>query len=203
MNASDTNIKGADYINYKDIYYPPGGILIWIVVFLELITFGAALIVMVYQGRTEARLFAEMGSKMNVLAGSFNTLVLLTSGYFMASGLHLFKKRAYRKAKYHLLITILLGFVFVGIKVMEYLAKLDQGLSLGSNTFMNYYWLLTGFHLIHVITGMVILAIIIRPIHKDPAAIDIIDLEAGGAFWHMCDLIWLFLFPVIYLVFNV
>jgi len=201
MNASDTNTKLPVHINHRNFYYPPGGILIWILVFLELITFGAALMVMVYQGKSETELYAAMGSKMNVLAGSVNTLILLTSGYFMASGLQLFKKRAFRKAKYHLLITILLGIVFVGNKVMEYTAKLDMGLALGTNTFMNYYWLLTGFHLIHVITGLVILVIIIWPIHKDPVAVDVLDLEAGGAFWHMCDLIWLFLFPVIYLIF--
>lgn len=183
------------------MYYPPGGILIWILVFLELITFGAALIVMVFQGKSEPDLFASMAGKMDVMAGTFNTVVLLTSGYFMASGLKLFKKRAYRKAKYHLLITILLGLVFVGIKVMEYSAKLDIGLALGTNTFMNYYWLLTGFHLIHVITGLIILLVILWPIQKNPASIDVPDLEAGGAFWHMCDLIWLFLFPVIYLIF--
>jgi len=61
------------------MYYPPGGILIWILVFLELITFGAALIVMVYQGKSEPDLFASMAGKMDVMAGTFNTVVLLTS----------------------------------------------------------------------------------------------------------------------------
>ncbi|HRQ29341.1 MAG TPA: hypothetical protein PLU49_04655 [Saprospiraceae bacterium] len=79
MNASDINSKGPVYINYRDMYYPPGGILIWILVFLELITFGAALIVMVYQGKSEPDLFASMAGKMDVMAGTFNTVVLLTS----------------------------------------------------------------------------------------------------------------------------
>lgn len=191
----------AKEINYKNIYYPPGGILIWILILLELLTFGIALIAFVIQSKNEPDLYYTMSNKLNPIFGSINTVVLLTSGYFMAMSLHLFKEKMYNVSKKFLLLTILLGLVFVGIKSIEYYHKIAEGITLGSNTFMNYYWLLTGFHLVHVLVGMVILGIMYHSITKKPEQLDMLDYEASASFWHLCDLIWLMLFPVLYLLF--
>jgi len=188
-------------IDYKNIYYPPGGILLWIIIFLELITFGAALIAMVFYGKQEAEIFHESRLLLNVTYGTINTIFLLTSGFFMAVTVHEIKENQMQKAQKYLLVTMLFGFLFLILKAIEYNAKLNAGLDMGYNTFFTFYWMLTLFHVIHVIVGLVILTSVYFGIKKENSTTNIIDVEASAAFWHMCDLIWLILFPVIYLIF--
>jgi len=92
------------------------------------------------------------------------------------------------------------GFLFLGLKSVEYYDKLNMGLVLDYNTFFSFYWLLTGFHVIHVLVGLVILSFFYYTLKKQKTESNLEDIEAGAAFWHMCDLIWLLLFPVIYLI---
>jgi len=187
--------------DYKNVFYPPGGILIWIIIFLELITFGAALIAMVFYGKQELEIFHESRLLLNVTFGTVNTVFLLTSGFFMAVTVHELKKNHKQKAQKYLLATMLFGLFFLVLKVIEYNAKLNAGLDMGYNTFFTFYWMLTLFHVIHVIVGLVILGSVYFGIKKEKESTKIEDVEASAAFWHMCDLIWLILFPVIYLIF--
>ena len=119
----------------------------------------------------------------------------------MASAVHYFKKQQISTGIYFTLATIASGSAFLVIKWIEYAEKLSMGFGLDENMFFTFYWLLTGFHFIHVIVGLVILAILLVQITNKQKATKIEDIEAGAAFWHMCDLIWLLLFPVLYLVF--
>jgi len=188
-------------IDYKNVYYPPGGILLWIIIFLELITFGVALIALVFYAKEDPVLFHESRSHLNVTFGTINTVLLLTSGFLMAVTVHELKQNQKEKAKKHLLLTMLFGVLFLVLKSIEYNAKLDTGLVMGSNTFFTFYWMLTLFHVIHVIVGLVILTSVYFGLKKKDSTTKIEDIEASAAFWHMCDLIWLLLFPVIYLIF--
>ena len=188
-------------IDYKNIWYPPGGILIWIIIFLELFTFGAALIAMVYYGNQELELFHNSSLKLNTTYGMINTLFLLTSGYFMAISVSEIKKGNKEKFKKLLLFTMFFGGLFLCLKSFEYYEKLNEGLDIGYNTFFTFYWMLTLFHVIHVIVGLVILATVYFGIRKEKSTTNIEDVEASATFWHMCDLIWMMLFPVIYLLF--
>ena len=188
-------------IDYKNVYYPPGGILLWIIIFLELITFGAALIAMVVYGKQEPEIFHESRLLLNVSFGTINTVFLLTSGFFMAVTVHELKENKKQKAQKYLLFTMLFGLFFLVLKAIEYNAKLNAGLDMGYNTFFTFYWMLTLFHVIHVIVGLVILISVYFGIKKEKSTTKIEDVEASAAFWHMCDLIWLLLFPVIYLIF--
>lgn len=188
-------------INYKAISSPPGGILLWILILLEVFTFGLALAGLVYYRFQEPELFAQSTAVLNKTLGSINTIVLLTSGFFMAAAVHFFKKQNIKNGIYSMLATILVGSAFLVIKWFEYEEKLDVGLGLDENMFFTFYWLLTGFHFIHVIVGLVILTLILLKITNKQKTVKIEDIEAGGAFWHMCDLIWLLLFPALYLVF--
>lgn len=188
-------------IDYKNIWYPPGGILIWIIIFLELFTFGATLIAMAYYGNLEAELFHNSSLKLNTTYGMINTLFLLTSGFFMASSVSELKKGNKIKSQKLLLLTMLFGLLFLGLKSFEYIEKLNEGITVGYNTFFTFYWMLTLFHVIHVLVGLVILASVYFGIKKENSDTKIEDVEASGAFWHMCDLIWMMLFPVIYLLF--
>lgn len=194
-------MKTTTIINYKNIYYPPGGILIWIVIFLELITFGMALIAMVYSGKGEPEVFHNSRLLLNSTIGAVNTLFLLVSGFFMAQSVRFFKQQAISKASVCLKLTVLGGLLFLALKGFEYYDKIEMGYSIGYNNFFSFYWMLTLFHVIHVLVGIVILLIMYLDIRKKGAEASLENIEASAAFWHMCDIIWILLFPVIYLIF--
>jgi nitric oxide reductase NorE protein len=86
-----------------------------------------------------------------------------------------------------------LGLLFLGIKGSEFAALAGQGISTETHVFFTFYYLLTGFHAAHVVAGVIVLALVAW--HNRPAPV-----EAAAAFWHMVDLVWLLLFPVIYLL---
>ncbi|MBW7847347.1 MAG: cytochrome c oxidase subunit 3 [Bacteroidales bacterium] len=189
----------ADSINYKKLLYPPGGILMWIIIFIELVSFGLGLIAYSYFNSVEADTFSRSRSELNAGLATLNTFLLLTSGYFMAMSVLRFKSRSFHKAHHFLWLAMVGGLLFILIKSIEYVGKIESGYTLSANMFFTFYWLLTGFHLVHVAVGIVILLVIGRQLKLRPETVKIEDLEAGAAFWHMCDLIWLLLFPVLYL----
>lgn len=185
----------------KNIYYPPGGILLWIIIFLELITFGMGLIAMAYYSTQEPEIFHNSRLQLNSTIGTINTIFLIVSGYFMAVSVHYLKRNNIKKSSLFLKLTMLGGLLFLVLKTFEYSHKIDFGLTVGYNTFFTFYWLLTLFHVIHVIVGLVILVSVHIGINKKKSTTTLEDVEASAAFWHMCDLIWLLLFPIIYLMF--
>jgi len=190
-----------EVINHKNIYYPPGGILLWIIIFLELITFGMALVAMAYYSTQEPKIFHESRLLLNSTSGTINTIILILSGFFMAVSVRYLKQDNVKKSSLYLKLTMLGGALFLILKSIEYWHKIDLGLTIGYNTFFTFYWLLTLFHVIHVIVGLVILITVYFGINIKESTTSIEDVEASAAFWHMCDLIWLLLFPVIYLLF--
>ncbi len=186
-------------IDYKNVYYPPGGILMWIIIFLELITFGMALVAFVYYGAEEPEVFHQSKLQLNPTIGAINTLFLLTSGLFMANAVHFYKEGNTKKTSLFFKLAMLGGLLFLCLKSFEYYTKIVNGITLDTNTFYTFYWMLTGFHIIHVLIGLVILFITERNISKNKSELE--DVEASATFWHMCDIIWLLLFPIIYLIF--
>ena len=185
----------------KNIYYPPGGILLWIIIFLELFTFGMALVAMVMYSKDEPEVFHSSRLLLNTTFGLTNTIFLLTSGYFMAKSVQSFKASDNLKSSFYLKLTMLGGILFLLLKSFEYYEKIKAGLSIGYNTFFSFYWMLTLFHVLHVLVGLVILISVFVGLQKKKSDLTLEDFEASAAFWHMCDLIWLLLFPIIYLIF--
>lgn len=172
----------------------------WILITLELITFGIALIALVAQSKENPQIYHASRLMLNTTFGAINTVFLLVSGFFMATSVHSFKQQKFDKTLFYLRLTMLGGFLFLGLKSIEYYEKLNMGLVLDYNTFFSFYWLLTGFHVIHVLVGLVILSFFYFSLKQQKKEALLEDIEAGAAFWHMCDLIWLLLFPVIYLI---
>lgn len=187
------------YKNDKSIFYPPGGILLWIIITLELLTFGMALVALVYFSKEDPKLFHSSRLLLNTNLGIINTIVLLTSGFFMAVAANYFNNKDYAKVKFYLNLVLLSGMSFCVLKGIEFYHKYSVGLTLNTNIFFTFYWLLTGFHFIHVVVGLFIIGFILRSNNKKTLLHE--DFEGGAAFWHMCDLIWLIVFPVIYLIF--
>lgn len=203
MTKSNTKVDMANTIkiDYKNIFYPPGGILMWIVIYLELVTFGIALVFMAFSAKAEPEVFHESRLLLNTTYGAINTVFLLSSGWCMAQSVHFLKKGNFSKSKLFLNLTILGGFLFLALKGVEYYGKMEAGYTIGYNSFFSYYWMLTLFHVVHVVVGIVILFVSGNALRKKPETLKIEDYEASATFWHMCDLIWLLLFPIIYLLF--
>lgn len=188
-------------INTKSFLYPPGGILIWIIVLVELLTFGIALIVFRVNFHQDYDTFLASQNMLSKNIGLFNTIVLITSGYFMATTLINIKHSKLKEAGKWLIFTIITGLVFLIVKGWEYSLKLESGNTFGSSDFFDFYWMLTSFHFVHVVVGVIILSVLWFKLRKgEYDATNYFDIESGGIFWHMCDLIWILLFPVLYLL---
>ncbi|SMD45985.1 nitric oxide reductase NorE protein [Aquiflexum balticum DSM 16537] len=188
-------------IDHQDIFYPPGGVLLWIIIILELVTFGLGIGGLVYYGKLEPELFHKSRLLLNAPLGMLNTIVLLVSGYFMANTVSKLRLGELSASKFSLAFTMFGGLIFVVLKSWEYLEKLSSDIEMTDNMFFTFYWLLSGFHLAHVLIGLVILMVIWFNLKNKNEATVVSDVESGAAFWHMCDLIWLLLFPSLYLVF--
>lgn len=182
----------------ENITNPPGGILIWIVIFLELFTFCIAIVGFLYFGKENTELFISSTNLLNSNIGTLNTIILILSGYFIALSVHNFKVQNIKASKISISMSISLGTFFVIIKVIEYIEKIENELIFDYNIFFTFYWIMTAFHLIHVLLGLGILIYFLYSINK----INLFDFQAGAAFWHLCDLIWIILFPSLYLLYK-
>jgi heme/copper-type cytochrome/quinol oxidase subunit 3 len=131
--------------------------------------------------------------------GAFNTLVLIVSSLTMALAVHAAKVRDLARLRQFLLFTILLGTTFMVVKAFEYGAKFDHGIYPSTNVFWAAYFTMTGFHGLHVVGGIVVLAGLLVLSHRWVDGYDL-PVEATGLYWHFVDLVWIFLFPILYLL---
>lgn len=168
----------------------PGHLLMWVLVGSEFLVFGAALLAFSVMRVLRPQEFLESQDHLNRLAGAVNTMILLTSGLFAAQAVHLRSERAIR---IRLALASLLGIVFLIIKGVEYRDELTAGFGILTNDFFTLFYLITGFHALHVVLGIVILGIVAAY----PARANV---ETGTVFWHMVDIVWLLVFPVLYLI---
>lgn len=175
--------------------------MIWVFIFMELLAFGLAFIVFATLRAKSLEVFEVSQAELNQVLALINTLVLLTSGYFVVLANGSYDRGNQRRAARLLAVAIASGAGFVLVKAVEYRDKIAHGLTTGVNQFYDFYWVLTAFHLFHVILGIFILAYMARKISRGEAfAAEDFNLKTGSAFWHMCDLIWVLLFPILYLM---
>lgn len=175
--------------------------MVWVLIFMELLAFGLAFIALFALRARSPEVFESSQAELNQPLALFNTLVLVTSGYFVVLANGSYDRGDRRNAVRWLLASMALGGVFVAVKAIEYHDKITHGVTTGINQFFDFYWLLTAFHLGHVILGLIVLAYMTTRIAKGRAFMaDDFNLKTGSAFWHMCDLIWVLLFPILYLV---
>ncbi|UTW67792.1 cytochrome c oxidase subunit 3 [bacterium SCSIO 12643] len=185
----------------KSVFYPPGGILIWLIMMVEIITFLGGVFIFMYYRNVEVDAFAFYRSQIHPVWGTVNTIVLITSGYFMANAIVKLKLADTDGAVGYMGWALFLGILFLMIKAGEYYLKLEEGFGMGHDTFFTLYWLMTGFHFIHVLFGVGLLAYMRVAVKKRKySAKDFADVEASGTYWHMCDLIWILIFPILYLI---
>ncbi|WP_376961779.1 cytochrome c oxidase subunit 3 [Azospirillum sp. A26] len=174
----------------------PGNLMMWILIFSELAVFGVAFLGFAVARVLDPAIFAAGQAHLNGTAGALNTMVLVTSGYLAAKGVAAGRCGAVPQARRAMLMAAAVGSVFLAVKAVEYSATLGAGLTIDTDSFFTLYFLLTGFHALHVVLGIVILLLVGR---SGPDTL-VENLETGAAFWHMVDLVWVILYPLVYLI---
>jgi nitric oxide reductase NorE protein len=179
----------------------PGEEGIWVFIMGDMAVFALFFSVFsVYQAEQPA-LFNESRATLNTALGFANTLLLLTSSWFVIEAVKNARLGLNKAACRPLILAFGCGVGFSVIKLIEYSEKIDAGITLTSNDFYMFYYIFTGLHFVHLLVGLAILAVVIFTLARKP--IDDQDMrfvEVGASYWHMVDVLWIVLFPLIYLM---
>jgi cytochrome c oxidase subunit III len=176
----------------------------WLFVFTELLLFGGLFLLYAAYRARYASDFHFGATTLNPLIGTINTLILLTSSLTMALAVATARRGA-RGTSLFLGVTILLGVVFLGNKGLEWSEKIRHGLyphsaaladhTNGENIFYGLYYGMTGLHALHVLVGLGVLTTLLAMRRRRAA-----QIENAGLYWHLVDIVWIFLFPLFYLI---
>jgi cytochrome c oxidase subunit 3 len=183
----------------------------WLFLFTEVLLFGGLFLVYMVYRFIYHEDFLHASHDLNVLIGTINTIILLISSMTVAMSITAIQKGDTRLSKRLIWVTIIAAGIFLVNKYFEWTAKFEHGLfpgmehygSLpsGERLFYFLYFFMTGLHALHVIVGGIILLFVIRGIQKQQVRQDkYMFLENGGLYWHLVDLIWIYLFPLFYLI---
>ncbi len=183
----------------------------WLFLFTELILFGGLFIIYSVYRFTYPQEFHLAAKELNTIIGTFNTIILLTSSLTMAVSIVAIQRNKRNLSLFFQLLTILLALFFMVNKYFEWSAKFHHGIYPGSDTllsessgqilFFGLYYAMTGLHGLHVIIGAVMIAFMMRFTSKGVVTQDnYVKLENTGLYWHLVDIIWIFLFPLFYLI---
>lgn len=180
---------------------PPGDIAMWVFILAELAAFGLLFIVYGVARMKHVALFDEMQLTLDRQAGAFNTVLLITASWCVARAVAAIRRNAASVSSRWLAGGILAGVGFLLVKIFEYEAKFEAGISLDTNLFYMFYLSLTFFHFMHVILGLLILLFLWRKTRRGGyTAGDCHGMETGASYWHMVDLVWIVLFPLVYVM---
>jgi len=193
-----------------------GKLGIWLFILSEILLFGGFLssYVTLRLGSPACRLgepaWPQAGYTGGVLMATLNTLVLITSSYTVVRSLAATRAGNREAFRANMLATVLLGGAFILVKAFEYSAKIHHGYTMGSEfiaanpglgIFVSFYYALTGLHALHVIAGMIWNSLLWRA--AGGVAMDdrfARKVEFAGLYWHFVDIVWVFLFPLFYLI---
>lgn len=200
--------SAAAHIHRDDVASRMG---MWLFLFTELLLFGGMFILYSVYRFTHPNEFHLAAKELNTVIGTFNTAILLTSSLTMALSIAAIQRQQKSLSIIFQLLTIVLALGFMVNKYFEWGAKFHHGIYPGSDTllskpsgeilFFGLYYVMTGLHGLHVIIGVVIIAFMTRFTMKDVITHDnYVKLEAAGLYWHLVDIIWIFLFPLFYLI---
>ncbi len=188
-----------------------GKLGMWIFLFTELFLFGGLFLVYaVFRAKYSAD-FHTAALELNTFIGTLNTVFLLVSSMTVAMSITAIQKKQKNLAMFLVFVTLLLAALFMVNKYFEWSHKFEYHLYPGSEVlknlprgellFFGLYYMMTGLHALHVFIGMILLSINLLKIKSEKVnAVHYLLLENSGLYWHLVDLIWIFLFPLLYLI---
>jgi nitric oxide reductase NorE protein len=178
-----------------------GDLAVWLIILAELLAFGILFLSYAFARTVDVSLFNASQRTLDLKSGAINTALLITGSWCVVRAVQAVKRDASVIGVRWLGGALICGIGFSIIKLMEFSAKANAGIDLSTNTFFMFYILLTAFHFFHVLAAMVILTILFFKTHAGCyGSHDVHALETGAAFWHMVDLLWIVLFPLIYVM---
>ena len=176
---------------------------IWLFLASEVMLFGGLFSAYILLRLTDPNWINYDQNALNVPLATLNTVVLITSSVTMVMSWVFLKLKDLKKYKMYMGATLLCSFIFLIIKYFEYTAKFDHGLYPSTNNFLAVYFTITGLHALHIIGGIVVNGYFYGPGIKmwdtEPERFTN-RIEIAGLYWHFVDLVWIFLFPALYLL---
>lgn len=178
----------------------PGDAGVWFFIVADMCAFALFFLIFSLGRHAQPALYEAGRGQLDLALGLANTLILLTSGAFMALATRQARLGQWGAARRSLSATLVIGSAFAVTKVIEWGNKLHHGIGLTTNEFYTYYFVFTGIHFLHFLIGVVVLVVLIGRCGSAQAQDDKLRwIEAGGAYWHMVDLLWIVLFAMLYL----
>jgi len=141
----------------------------------------------------------ESAQLLNRPLGALNTFILISSSFTMAMAVDSMQKAKRSRVQMFLIITMLLGLCFCGVKAVEYAQKFEHHYSPHTDLFFSFYFIMTGLHAFHVIVGIAIMAWLFVRVSRPASQVDTTVVDNVGLYWHFVDIVWIFLFPLLYL----
>ncbi len=172
-----------------------GKLSVWWLIASEIVIFGGLLGAYVLLRNFHTEWGAE-AAHTNTVGGGINTFVLLTSSLFAVMAHHAAEMKDGKKAAKYLWITIAFGAIFLMVKSYEWTHEIQAGYTITKSLFWGFYYTAAGIHGLHVIIGMVIMGLVARHVAKGR---DLQRVEYIGLYWHFVDIVWIFLFPLLYI----
>lgn len=185
----------------------------WLFLVTEILLFGGLFVGYGIMQSLHPEAFVAAHHHLDRTLGSLNTVVLLISSFTMVMAVHSAKHGRRKALIVFLLLTLMCAGVFLGVKYVEYSHKFHEGLLPGKYyshhgdtvpgqfMFFSFYFMMTGLHGIHILGGMGVIAWVLRrAIRKDFSAAYYTPVDLAGLYWHLVDLIWIYLFPLLYLI---
>jgi len=178
----------------------PGDLAVWFVIFAELAVFGILFIGFGVARSLDPETFSAGRAVLHPWTGLINTIGLITASYLVALAVHRLRHQKPGTARL-LWGAIAASSIYTFGKLWEYGVLYSNGYNLGTDTFFMFYFFLTFFHFMHVVLGQIILVILAVKVKKgDYNGDDMNGMESGASYWHMVDLVWLVLFPMLYVL---
>jgi nitric oxide reductase NorE protein len=179
----------------------PGENGTWVFLFGDMLVFGTFFATFMVERTNAPEIFDVSRKTLHIGVGLTNTLVLLTSSLCVVVALGALRSGAGHIARSAVLAAMVCGATFVLLKVFEYHSLVTHGHGIGANHFYVYYSILTGVHLFHVCVGLAVLSFLLTQTRRhDISGTRMAVVEGGACFWHLVDLLWVVLFPLLYLV---
>lgn len=177
----------------------PGEGGMWVFVLGDMVIFGAYFVIfMVYRAQQPA-VFLASQQHLSLGVGVINTIVLITSSWFVARGVQAARDADDTRAVRLTACGGACGVVFMAIKAYEWTTEIRHGFTLPHNDFFMFYYMLTGVHVFHVVVGLVFLAVVIVGL-RQPNPRRVLIAESSASYWHMVDLLWIVIFALLYVM---
>jgi len=195
---SRVGVVTADRLNPRHL---PGVEGVWVFIGADSVIFAILFLTFMQDRLKNPALFEASRHTLNMNLGGIDTLILLTSSWSVALAIQALKRDLIERVPRYLLGGVFTGLMFVVSKSLEYVQKFAHGLNPGTNPFYMWYFTLTGIHLVHVLFGTSLLAYLwVRSRSGAFTSSHRTVPESVASFWHLVDLLWIVLFPLLYLM---